>query len=477
MWKGSQRANPRIEPQVRLPRPTGGECVLQRFEVMKCVENTARWNEPKVVVGTHQDRSRTRSGNASTAPSFVGSLLVMRATNLLRTSAVASAVAVLTSICACEPVSGGGTQPPAAPTTPTASTAPSPPAKTLATDHSAALALPSLAERMKAYFSVGVAVEPKQLDEQGDIIAHHFNRLVAENAMKFIRTCATPTCDYASADKIATYAREHGMQMTGHTFVWHQMFPDWLFKDGDAPAKAEVVSERLRKQVFSMTERYADVVDNWDVVNEAISDSPDKTYRDASEGSKWAEAFGGGGYVKAAFQHAAAAAEKYDPTVKLYYNDYNVAQAAKRKKIIEMVRALRAEGVRVDGVGLQAHWNIETPTIDEIRAAIDELAAEKLLVKVSELDISVYPKDDWGAKKWQPAREYTPELAQQLADRYAAIFKLFIEKAAVVEHVTFWGVSDDQTWLNQFPTVRPNFPLLFDRQNQPKLALKALVEL
>ena len=107
----------------------------------------------------------------------------------------------------------------------------------------------------------------------------------------------------------------------------------------------------------------------WDVVNEAISDSLPKTYRDKSEGSPWFEAFGGPRYIRAAFEHARAAADAHDPTVKLYYNDYNVAFAEKRKKIIAMIRELRAAGVRIDGVGMQGHWTLETPTVEEIDAA------------------------------------------------------------------------------------------------------------
>ncbi len=142
-----------------------------------------------------------------------------------------------------------------------------------------------------------------------------------------------------------------------------------------------------------------------------------------------------------------------------------------------MVRWLRGQGVRIDGVGTQGHWNIEWPSTAEIAAAIDDFAAENLEVKVSELDVSIYAQDDHAAKKWQPEIEFTPELQDQLTARYAEIFAVLRDKAAVLTHVTYWGVSDDHTWLNSWPVGRKNHPLLFDRQHQPKPALKAILEL
>lgn len=344
-----------------------------------------------------------------------------------------------------------------------------------AKDHQVALSLQPLSAKLRQHFSIGVAVAPEHLTDMAEVITHHFNRLTAENAMKMGPMCPSPNCDFTDADKIATFARRHRMPVNGHTFVWHQMNPDWVFQDGAADASTDVLSARLRDHIFTLTARYADVVDNWDVVNEGISDTAGKTYRDASEGSRWYGAFGSNEYIRLAFQYATAAAEAHDPTVKLYYNDYNVVVPEKRKKIIEMVRWLRAEGVRVDGVGMQAHWNLESPSADAIRSAIDELAAEKLEVKISELDVNMYWKDDHGAKVWQPELALSPELEQRLTARYVEIFEVLLEKSALLAHVTLWGVDDGRSWLNEWPTPRENHPLLFDRDHQPKPALKAIL--
>jgi endo-1,4-beta-xylanase len=341
-----------------------------------------------------------------------------------------------------------------------------------------ALALPSLSEKLGTAPVLGVAVEPYLLEEQGPVIAKHFRRLVAENSMKWGEVCRTKNrCDFKRADAIAEFARKHGMKMTGHTFVWHQMYPAWLFRDGLGSASKELLTERLREHIYQMVQRYADVVDNWDVVNEAISDKPERLWRQKPEQSKWFEAFGGEGYVETAFRIAADATAKFAPDTKLYYNDYSIENPEKRHKVIEMIRLLRKKGVRVDGVGIQGHINLTWPAVAELERAIDEFSAENLLVKISELDVSVYTGDDLDRKAYEKELSYTPELEERLARRYVEIFRVFRAKAQVLHSVTLWGLSDDHTWLNGWPVSRRNYPLLIDRAHQPKLAMKRLLEL
>jgi endo-1,4-beta-xylanase len=333
----------------------------------------------------------------------------------------------------------------------------------------------TLIRRFAHAFEIGVAVEPSVLEDCGSIVRRHFNRLTAENAMKHSRLRPDDgPMQTAAADAIADFARANGMKVSGHTLLWHRMHGDWLFRDGNAPAARELVSERLAQHIEATVARYADVVDHWDVVNEAVSDSPGKTYRDGAEGSRWYETYGGPHYVKLAFELTAEVAKRY-PTA-LYYNDYNVARPEKRAKVLELVRWLRAEGVQVDGVGVQAHWNLLWPTTDEISRTIDELVSEGLDVKISELDVSVYPEDDFPKERWQAERPYEAELEAQLARRYVEIFTALERHADSLSSVTLWGLCDDHSWLNTWPIERANYPLLFDGRHQPKLALRQLLE-
>jgi endo-1,4-beta-xylanase len=343
---------------------------------------------------------------------------------------------------------------------------------------SAALSLPSFAERYRDRFPIGAAVEPVTLEQDGDLVVRHFDRLVAENAMKWGELCRnSPEYDFTRADAIADFARRHRLSLTGHTLLWHQMQPGWLFRRGDGDVTATELAERLRAHVFRMVERYADVVDNWDVVNEAVSETPGKVYRDGSEGSEWYRIFGSEEYVLLAFRFANEAKQAHAQGVGLYYNDYNIERRDKREKTLELVRSLRARGLSIDGVGIQGHISLDWPTPEELRASIEEFARADLHVKVSELDVSVYTEDRPEEKRFQAELELDERLEERLAARYREIFDVFSDQAKHLTSITFWGVTDDRSWLNSFPTRRKNFPLLLGHRHEPKRALYELLGL
>jgi endo-1,4-beta-xylanase len=338
----------------------------------------------------------------------------------------------------------------------------------------------SLCHKYEPYFSLGVAVEPEHLSKVGQIIQFHFNRLTAENSMKFNAIHpAAGRYNFDSADIIAGYARAHKMTMTGHTFVWHRHQPSWLF-GGLTPGNTrdiETLKSALKDHIETLIDRYDDVVDNWDVVNEAISDTAGKTYRDGSEGSEWYRIFQSEEYIYWAFKYAEEALQKRGSAATLYYNDFNVAVPSKLDKILSMVNWLRAKGVRIDGIGLQGHWKLDWPTISDIRSAIQTISAAGLEVKISELDISIYTNDDWSAQTWEAQKAFTEQLETRQAERYKELFMLFKANSGSITSVSVWGVSDDDTWLDSYPTKRNDYPLLFDDYHKPKLAYYAIVDL
>lgn len=323
-------------------------------------------------------------------------------------------------------------------------------------------------------FSLGVALEPRYLEPLGPLIRDNFNRLTAENVMKFARIHPKPEeYAFAPADQLADFARQNSMRITGHALVWHRETPDWLVEGGEAAT----VAARLKQHIDTVVARYADVTDNWDVVNEIISDSAAKTFRDGDEGSKLFSVLGEELPILA-FQYAEAAVAASGKPVDLYYNDYNIVLEKKRAKAIQLARTLKSRGVRIDGIGAQAHWNLTWPTVAEVQQMIDDIVAEGLKVKISELDISIYTRDDWTNKVWQPEQPFTEELAAQQAARYKELFEVFIKNAQHITSVTFWGLSDDHTWLDNEPVKgRDNHPLLFDDQDQPKPAYYSLLDL
>ncbi len=67
---------------------------------------------------------------------------------------------------------------------------------------------------------------------------------------------------------------------------------------------------------------------------------------------------------------------------------------------------------------------------------------------------------------------------QQLAKDYEDLFRLFLKHKDKISRVTFWGVEDGQSWLNNWPMPgRTNYPLLFDRKLKPKAAYFRLLDL
>jgi endo-1,4-beta-xylanase len=269
------------------------------------------------------------------------------------------------------------------------------------------------------------------------------------------------------------------MAVIGHVLLWHQQTPDWVFAgEGGKPLDRETALRRLREHIQSVAGRYRGRIHGWDVVNEAVND--DGTMRQ----TPWLEAIGED-YIARAFEYAREA----DPEAELYYNDYNVWNPEKRATILELVKALREEGLRVDGVGAQGHWLLGDPSLDQIEAMITDIAEAGFPVHVTELDVDPLPRDPrmYGADLALKAemREDTniyadglpDDVQQELAERYGGIFRLFVKHRDHVPRVTFWALTDADTWLNGFPIPgRVNHPMLWDRDGKPKPAFGAVLE-
>lgn len=283
--------------------------------------------------------------------------------------------------------------------------------------------------------------------------------------------------DWREADRLAQFARERGHKITFHTLVWHRQTPGWFFsglKPGD-PASIEKLKDRLRLHIEAVVDRYADVVSNWDVVNEVVEPHGDRT------DSPWYRYFGSNEYVYWAYHYTREALETRgacSSVGQLYYNDYNVT--LKVDQILALLRDLESRGVRIDGVGDQAHYRLDWPSVGEIRSAYQRITSAGYKLKVSELDLTAYndyPPPNY-AFRAAPAVGFSASLDQQIARRYVDLFQLFKDFDQSITSVTFWGLNDDWSWLNHEPVARrPNYPLLWNAQFEPKAALPALLGL
>ncbi|HPB05621.1 MAG TPA: endo-1,4-beta-xylanase, partial [Prolixibacteraceae bacterium] len=334
-------------------------------------------------------------------------------------------------------------------------------------------------------FVIGTAMTAQQIDGTDTssirVIKENFNAVVAENCMK-----SGPIqpkegeFDFALADKFVEFGIQNNMHITGHCLVWHSQAPRWFFTDSEGKeVSPEVLKERMKKHIYTVVGRYKGKIKGWDVVNEAIED--DGSFRK----SKFYQILGED-FIKYAFQYAHEA----DPDCELYYNDYSEAIPAKRDGIARMVKKLKDQGIRIDAVGMQCHVGLDYPSLEDYEKAIQTYSALGVKVMVTEMEISVLPTPEFGRgadiatnvayqEKLNPYTQGLPDSARVALDnRYSDFFKLFLKYDDAFTRVTVWGVNDALSWKNGFPVRgRTDYPLLFDRKNQPKSVIQVLIDL
>jgi endo-1,4-beta-xylanase len=338
----------------------------------------------------------------------------------------------------------------------------------------------TLKNAFKENFYIGAALNAAQIngeDAQATaLLLKEFNSITPENRMKWMHIHpGRDSFDFLIPDKYVALGESNNMFIVGHTLVWHSQLAPWVNEVKDA-AEMEAV---LTNHINTIVGKYKGRVNGWDVLNEALNE--DGTLRESIFLKTMGE-----GYIKKAFDLAAAA----DPEAELYYNDYNLSQPKKLQGCIEMIKKLQASGTKIDGVGIQGHWSINGPSVEQIEAAI--LAYHELGLKVhfTEVDITVLP-NPWdlkgaevdqnfeGSPFMNPYPDALPDSVQvNLAQRYQDIFKVLLKHQDKIERVTFWGLNDGQSWLNGWPIKnRTNYPLLFDREFKPKKAYDSVMEL
>lgn len=326
--------------------------------------------------------------------------------------------------------------------------------------------IPSLHEVYKDHFLIGAAVTPNTIQSQGDLLKKHFNSITAENEMKPVSVQPKEgQFQFEDADKLMAFAEANNMELRGHTLVWHNQSPNWMFENEDGtPASRELLLQRMKDHIDTVVKRYKGRIYCWDVVNEAIEDKRESYLRE----SKWLNQVGED-FIAKAFQFAHEA----DEDALLFYNDYNESNPVKREKIYKLVKSLLDQDIPIHGVGLQGHWNIHGPELTDIRAAIELYASLGLKLHYTEMDISVFNHDDKRTDLSAP----TEEMLELQAQRYEQVFEIFREYKDVITNITFWGAADDYTWLDNFPVRgRKNWPFVFDTNQQPKESFWKIVK-
>gem|GEM_PF-333961 len=353
----------------------------------------------------------------------------------------------------------------------------------------------------------GPAFSPRELE----IIKSQFNVLTPENSMKPANIHpAEDRWNWTAADALVNFCEANHIQVVGHTLVWHAQTGSWFFREENgAPASRQQALARLKQHIQTVAGRYKGKVKGWDVVNEAISDFGPGTTENLRS-TPWLRAVGPD-YITYAFKYAHEA----DPRAELYYNDYNIERGAKHQSSLLLLKRLLKEGAPLTAVGIQGHWSLSNLPYKELEKAIDDYKALGLKVNITELDVTITGQGGGqlgppgslpganttpraaatgpaektgpdaktgsaatarGPRFWRgqgfgrPRVPPTPQQLQAQATAYATLFEIFLKHKDVVTRVTFWGLSDRRSW-RAFQS-----PLLFDPDNNPKPALRAIAE-
>lgn len=324
--------------------------------------------------------------------------------------------------------------------------------------------LESLCNQYSKFFSVGVAIDAEKINIYKKILEQHFNSITSENNMKFALIHPERNCfDWKEADKLVKYANDNKKYMRGHTLIWHEQLPEWVFDEKSQVVTREFALGIMERHISEIVSHYKGRVNCWDVVNEVIDDEKEFLRK-----TKWLTSIGDD-YIDKAFYYAKEA----DPKGVFFLNDYNGNIKEKQDKIYSLVKKMKQDGVPIDGIGIQGHYSIVYPTLDEIRCEIERYARLGLQVHITELDISLYDYNDR-----RVGFEVAPlERLKRQEEMYYNIFEIYRKYNDVITNVTVWGVADDYTWLDDFPVKgRKDWPLLFDTQREPKKVLYSLME-
>lgn len=345
----------------------------------------------------------------------------------------------------------------------------------------ASTSLPTLRKLAGGQPLIGVAVpthfEKDLSPEEISLLTNQFDSITPENGMKWPSLSPTENENhFEPLDQIFDFAAKNQQKIVGHTLIFNRAenYPLWIFQDGGKEASATLVWKRVESHIETLMTRYKGRVDSWDVLNEFV-EAPAPGYR-VTDLTRVL----GPDYPVRLFKLAA----EIDPKAKLTYNDFSVESPDRLKAILAFVRSLRDQGCRVDIMGSQSHLVLNDKSADEIDTMIKKFAAEGIRCALTEMDVDVIPRN--APKKPQTAGEADPqnpyldrcpaEVLEHQAKIYGDVFAAVLANRKHVARVTFWGMTDRHSWLNDWPWKRVNHGLLFDREAKPKPAFYAVAK-
>lgn len=324
------------------------------------------------------------------------------------------------------------------------------------------------------HFTIGTALNEWQItgkDTLGvEAILKHFNSIVAENCMKHEEIHpAEDVWNFELADKFVEFGVSNNLQIIGHCLVWHSQTAPWYFFDDKGElVEPEVLKARMKEHITTIVTRYKGKIHGYDVVNEAILE--DGSYRNSLFYQILGEEF-----IPWAFE----CAQEADPDAELYLNDYSMNNIEKVNTYVRIANDMKARGIRIDGIGMQGHMGMDYPKPEEFEECLLTLASTGCNVMITEWDMSALPTVNTGAnisdtvafkKALNPYPDGLPEdVAAVWNGRMDTFLNIFLKHSDKITRVTAWGVSDGDSWKNNWPVFgRKEYPLLLDRDHEPK---------
>jgi len=261
------------------------------------------------------------------------------------------------------------------------------------------------------------------------------------------------------------WVQQMGLQIRGHNLIWayDRNIPGWLLEQESSitPDKAKSL---LGDYIHAVVGRYKGKIEWWDVINEAISDD-NETRPFNLRDSFWYRKLGPD-FIKYAFTFAHEA----DPSVKLFYNEYNIEHGGlKTNRTIAFISWLKSEGIPISGLGIQ--WHIDTSVVitpgDEHYQIAQQFLDLNITLTISELDVAVALKDGFPVD---------PDAIQKQAVIYRSLLQYVLYFFPKIPAMISWGYTDRYSWIPLASNNTRGDSLPLGCQYQPKIAYWELQE-
>jgi len=330
----------------------------------------------------------------------------------------------------------------------------------------------------KDYFTIGGTYNEFAFDSK---LTGHFNSMTCENSMKWISVHPNvSTYNFTDADKYVSFAKSHNLGIRGHALVWHN--EKSVSADVFASNDKDTILAIEKEHINTVVTHFKDDVYCWDVCNEVIDDGTSPLNEDGSNiyrQSNWFLSCGRD-FIKEAYIEADRTLKELGirDKVKLYYNDYDNTKAAKKSKTLAMLNWLIQENVPIDGIGMQCHYHLGSFDPVELESAINDYANLGLDVQITEFDVNIYDETQPKTINYESYESVPQEVLAVQATIYDRAFEVFRRNKDKISNVTFWGVSDNNTYMNDNPDYgyRTNYPYIFDVFEERKPAFYMITD-